>query len=166
MLLRVNFPRESILLAGLGQVLFAALIRMLLVLFVILWFELTPPVTAWLFPLGILSLIAVGFMLGVLLVPVGVLFGDVQQGLPILATFLMLLTPVLYPQPEAGVAAAVAKWNPLTPLITVTRDSLTTGSADQVPAFLVVTGAGLVLLFVAWVLYRLALPHVIARLGN
>lgn len=166
MLLRVNFPRESILLAGLGQVLFAALIRMLLVLFVILWFELTPPVTAWLFPLGILSLIAVGFMLGVLLVPVGVLFGDVQQGLPILATFLMLLTPVLYPQPETGVAAAVAKWNPLTPLITVTRDSLTTGSADQVPAFLVVTGAGLVLLFVAWVLYRLALPHVIARLGN
>jgi lipopolysaccharide transport system permease protein len=166
MLLRVNFPRESILLAGLGQVLFAALIRMLLVIFVILWFELTPPVTAWLFPLGILSLIVVGFTLGVLLVPMGVLFGDVQQGLPILATFLMLLTPVLYPQPEAGVAAAVAKWNPLTPLITVTRDSLTTGSADHVPAFLAVTGVGLVLLFVAWVVYRLALPHVIARLGN
>jgi lipopolysaccharide transport system permease protein len=166
MLLRVNFPREAILLAGIGHVVFATLIRLLLVAFVMLWFGLTPPGTVWLFPLGILAMIVVGFTLGVLLVPLGALFGDVQQGLPILALFLMLLTPVVYPIPEAGVAASVARWNPLTPLVTVTRDWLTTGAAGQVAEFLLVTGASLTLLFVGWVVYRLALPHVIARMGN
>ena len=166
MLLRVNFPREAILLAGIGQVVFATLIRMLLVVFVMLWFDIKPPGTAWLFPLGVLAIIMVGFTVGVLLVPAGALFGDVQQGLPILAMFLMLLTPVVYPAPETGAAASVVKWNPMTPLVTVTRDWLTTGAADQVPGFLLVTGASLTLLFVGWIVYRLALPHVIARMGN
>jgi lipopolysaccharide transport system permease protein len=166
MLLRVNFPREAILLAGMGQVVFATLIRMLLVVFVMLWFEITPAGTAWLFPLGVAAIIMVGFTVGVLLVPAGALFGDVQQGLPILAMFLMLLTPVVYPAPETGTAAAVAKWNPLTPLVTVTRDWLTTGAADQLPGFLIVTVVSLTMLFVGWIVYRLALPHVIARMGN
>jgi lipopolysaccharide transport system permease protein len=166
MLLRVNFPREAILLAGLGQVVFAALIRMVLVIAVVLSFGIALPGTAWLFPLGILALITVGFTLGVLLVPVGALFGDIQQGLPIFAMFLMLMTPVLYPQPASGVAAAATRWNPLTPLVTVTREWLTTGSGEQVPAFLLVTGASLTLLIAGWVIYRLALPHVIARMGN
>jgi len=166
MLVRVNFPREAILLAGIGQVVFAALIRMLLVIAVVLWFGIDLPATAWLFPVGILSLIAVGFTLGMLFVPVGALFGDVQQGLPIFAMFLMLMTPVLYPQPETGVAASVTRWNPLTPLVTVTRDWLTTGASGQLPVFLIVTAVSLALLFAGWVLYRLALPHVIARMGN
>ena len=166
MLARVNFPREAILLAGIGQVLFAALIRMLLVVFVVLWFGIPLPATAWLFPVGMLALIAVGFMLGVLLVPLGALFGDVQQGLPILATFLMFLTPVVYPMPEAGLAASVARWNPLTPLVTVTRDCLSMGPSEHTPAFILVSVASLALLFVGWVIYRIALPHLIARMGN
>jgi lipopolysaccharide transport system permease protein len=136
------------------------------VIAVVLWFGIDVPATAWLFPLGILSLIAVGFTLGMLFVPVGALFGDVQQGLPIFAMFLMLMTPVLYPQPETGVAASVTRWNPLTPLVAATRDWLTTGPSEQLPAFLIVTAASLTLLFVGWVLYRLALPHFIARMGN
>jgi len=60
----------------------------------------------------------------------------------------------------------VTRWNPLTPLVTVTRDWLTTGASGQLPVFLIVTAVSLALLFAGWVLYRLALPHVIARMGN
>jgi lipopolysaccharide transport system permease protein len=54
----------------------------------------------------------------------------------------------------------------LTPLITTTRDWLTTGTAAQHIAFFVVSSVTVTLLLAAWVLYRLALPHLVARLGN
>jgi homopolymeric O-antigen transport system permease protein len=166
MLARINFPREAILLSGLGQLLFGFLIRLVLLVGVFIKFNIVPPMTAWLFPVGIIALMMVGFMLGVLLVPLGLLYTDVQQTIPILTVFLMFLTPVLYPPPNHGLAAAVAKWNPLSPLVITTRDWLTLGTSNHLFAFSIVTISAFILLFLGWLLYRLALPHIIARIGN
>lgn len=166
MLTRINFPREAILLSALLQVGFAFLVRLLLLVGVFVVFAITPPVTALLFPLGILALILFGFMLGLALTPIGMLYGDIQQMLPIVTTFLMLLTPVLYPVPQSGIAAFVAALNPLTPLVVATRDWMTLGPSSYSGAFFVVSGASILFILVGWIVYRLALPHLIARLGN
>jgi lipopolysaccharide transport system permease protein len=165
MLTRINLPKEAILLAGLGQVIFSFLIRLVLLILVLTWFKIMPPVTVFLFPIGVFALILVGFTLGVVLTPLGLLYNDVQQSIPIATMFLMLLTPVVYPPRESGLAAVVARWNPLNPLITVTRDWITTGNATQIAAFVSILIATVVLLFAGWILYRLALPHIIARVG-
>lgn len=166
MLTRVNFPREAIFLSGIGQVLLGFLIRTVLLVGVFIWFDISPPATAFLFPFGVLALIIVGFLLGILLTPLGLLYSDVQQTIPIAAMFLMFLTPVLYPPPEHGLGATLANWNPLTPLVVVTRNWLTTGDSSHWQGFLIVTAAALVLLFLGWIIYRLALPHIISRMGN
>jgi lipopolysaccharide transport system permease protein len=166
MLVRIKLPGEAILLSGLGQVIFSFLIRMVLLVVVFAWFRIVPPVTVLLFPVGVLALILVGLALGVALTPLGLLYNDVQQTLPIATMFLMLLTPVVYPPPRTGVAATVASWNPLSPLILVTRDWLTIGHSTQIEAFALVTGIAGVLLFGGWIIYRVALPHIIARVGN
>ena len=166
MLTRINFPREAILLSGLMQVGFTFVVRLALVVGVFAAFALKPPATSPLFVVGMISIALTGFMIGLVLTPLGVLYGDVQHSLPIASTFLMLITPVLYPVPSSGLGAMVASLNPLTPLITTTRDWLTTGAAVQQVAFLVVNGVTITLLLLAWVLYRLALPHLVARLGN
>jgi lipopolysaccharide transport system permease protein len=166
MLTRINFPREAILLSGLMQVGFTFVVRLALVIGVFAAFALKPAATSPLFVVGMISIALTGFMIGLVLTPLGVLYGDVQHSLPIASTFLMLITPVLYPVPSSGLGAMVASLNPLTPLITTTRDWLTTGAAVQHIAFLVVSGVTVTLLLLAWVLYRLALPHLVARLGN
>jgi homopolymeric O-antigen transport system permease protein len=166
MLTRINFPREAILLSGLMQVGFTFVVRLALVIGVFAAFALKPAATSPLFVIGMISIALTGFMIGLVLTPLGVLYGDVQHSLPIASTFLMLITPVLYPVPSSGLGAMVASLNPLTPLITTTRDWLTTGAAVQHVAFLVVSGVTVTLLILAWVLYRLALPHLVARLGN
>jgi lipopolysaccharide transport system permease protein len=166
MLTRINFPREAILLSGLMQVGFTFVVRLALVVGVFAAFALKPPATSPLFLIGMISIALTGFMIGLVLTPLGVLYGDVQHSLPIASTFLMLITPVLYPVPSSGLGATVASFNPLTPLITTTRDWLTTGAAVQHIAFLVVSGVTVILLLLAWVLYRLALPHLVARLGS
>ena len=166
MLVRINLPREAVLLSGLGQVVFSFLIRLVLLIFIFIWFKIVPPATVLLFPIGVFALILFGFTLGVALTPLGLLYTDVQQTLPIATMFLMLLTPVLYPPPATGLAATVATWNPVSPLILVTRNWLTTGDAAHIGAFSFVTVAALFLLLAGWIVYRLALPHVVSRLGG
>lgn len=163
---RLNFPREAILLSGLMQIGFSFLVRLVLLAAVFVFFRLAPASTAPLFPLGMLSVAMTGFMIGVMLIPIGLLYGDVQHALPIASTFLMILTPVLYPVPTSGIAATVTSINPLTPLVTTTRDWLLTGAAPHAGALAIVSLVTAVLLLLGWISYRLALPHLIARLGN
>jgi lipopolysaccharide transport system permease protein len=166
MLARINFPREAILLSGLGQVLLNFLIRLVLLVIVFGWYEISPPPTAVLSFLGILALIIFGFVLGIMLTPIGVLFSDVQQALPVFTLFLLFITPVLYAPPTTGFAAQVAGLNPLTPLVLATRDWLTLGTTVYVLPFVIVSTVALTLLFLGWMIYRLALPHLIVRIGN
>jgi lipopolysaccharide transport system permease protein len=166
MLARINFPREAILLSGLGQVLLNFLIRLVLLVVVFGWYEISPPPTAVLSFLGILALIIFGFVLGMMLTPIGVLFSDVQQALPVFTLFLLFITPVLYAPPTTGFAAQVATLNPLTPLVLATRDWLTLGTTVYVLPFVIVSTVALILLFLGWMIYRLALPHLIVRIGN
>ena len=166
MLTRINFPREAILLSGLMHVGFSFLVRLALLAVVFAAFSLKPTATTPLFFVGMMTVALTGFMIGLILTPIGVLYGDVQQGIPIASTFLMLLTPVLYPVPASGPAASVAALNPLTAVITTTRDWLTGGTAADVGGFVAMTAVTVTLLVLGWVMYRLALPHLIVRLGN
>jgi lipopolysaccharide transport system permease protein len=166
MLTRIKLPREAILLSALAQVGLGFLVRLMLVIVVMAWFRQVPPATVALFPLGILSIVLVGFVIGILITPLGLLYGDVQQALPILTTMLMFLTPVLYPVPQSGIAAVIAGINPLTPLIVSTRDWLTIGATAHGIGFIVVTSMALVFLLLGWVALRVAMPHLVARLGN
>ena len=166
MLTRIHFPREAILLSGLMHVGFSFLVRLALLAVVFAAFSLKPTATTPLFFVGMMTVALTGFMIGLILTPIGVLYGDVQQGIPIASAFLMLLTPVLYPVPASGPAARVAALNPLTAVITTTRDWLTGGTAADVGGFVVMTAVTVTLLLLGWVMYRLALPHLIVRLGN
>lgn len=166
MLTRINFPREAILLSGLMQVVFRLKIRLVLLAGVCVWFQIAPPSTILLFPFGLMALILVGFAIGIVLTPIGLLYSDIQHAIPLGTMFLMYLTPVLYPQPKAGVAGILAHWNPLTPLVTSTRDWLTIGGVNQLGAFAAVTAVAVLLLFGGWAMYRLSMPHIIARIGN
>jgi lipopolysaccharide transport system permease protein len=166
MLTRINFPREALLLSGLLQVGFSFSVRLLLLAGIFVWYDIVPALTFLLFPIGVLALMLTGFVIGVLLTPIGLLYGDVQRTLPIATGFLLLLTPVLYPTPQSGLAAKIVSLNPLTPLVTTTRDWLTTGVTPQLAGFITVTTLMLLLLLTVWIVYRVALPHVIARLGS
>jgi lipopolysaccharide transport system permease protein len=166
MLTRINFPREAILLAALLQIGFGFLVRLILLVGVFVWFGVVPAPTVPLFLLGVMGLILTGFTLGLILTPVGLLYGDVAQTLPVITTVLMLLTPVLYPIPQDGLAAMVSTLNPLTPLVVATRDWLLLGSTTHAADFMIISGTALLALAFGWLLYRIALPHLIARLGN
>jgi lipopolysaccharide transport system permease protein len=78
----------------------------------------------------------------------------------------MLLTPVVYMPPSSGFLGALMQINPLSSLIVATRDLLLVGATSLLPQAAAIFSGTLVLLFLGWVLYRLAMPILIERIGN
>jgi lipopolysaccharide transport system permease protein len=166
MLARINFPREAIIVAGLYKVVFNFLIRLVLLLGVMFLWRIVPGAGLLLFLPATVALIICGTAIGMILVPIGSLYGDIGRAIPMGTQFWMLLTPVLYPARTTGLAGFLANWNPASPLITTARDSLTNQPLSMLPAFFAVFGISLVVLFLGWIAYRISMPHLVARMGG
>lgn len=165
MLAKINFPREALLLAGLMEVLFNFFIRILLLVGIFVWYQTPVMGTAALGLSGVLILIILGLMVGILLTPLGVLYNDVGRSVAIFTQFWFFLTPVIYPMPKDGFIALVAQYNPVTPVLVSAREWLILGSTSQLSGFWVVSFGAVAFLLLGWVLYRIAMPHLIARIS-
>ena len=166
MISKVNFPREAIVLAKVGEGLVDFAIKMVPVAIVLAVYRVVPTASALLAPLAFLAMIAFGTILGSLLAPLGVLFGDVTRALTLISGGWMLLTPVVYPMPASGTFAAIVRLNPATPLLMTTRELLTTGNLTDPVGFAVVALAALLALLPAWIAFRLAMPYAIERVTS
>ncbi len=161
-----QFPREALVVSGIYQTIFNALIKVALLLIALLVMGIHPDWSLLLFPIGVLALILVGTLIGLALTPVGLLYADVGKGIPLLMQFLMYLTPVVFAMPKDGLPATLFQLNPLTPLILTARDWLTGFTPEHLGYFVVVNVVSIVLLFMFWVVFRLAMPILIERIGS
>ncbi|WFB35679.1 ABC transporter permease [Kiritimatiellota bacterium B12222] len=170
MLIKLNFPRESLLIAGIIKIWVNFGIRMLIVIPVVIFFLWKGEVTLnfWspiLFLGGTLAVMFFGLALGLFLVPLGVLFQDVQKALAMLISFWMFITPVVIPIPEAGFASKLMPINPVTPLLDNTRMWLLGMHAEYITSFGWVVLVSLVCFLWSWLVLRVSFPHIIARMG-
>jgi lipopolysaccharide transport system permease protein len=166
MLAKINFPREALVVAGIYQTLVNALIKVALLLVVLVAMGIHPGWSILLLPIGILSLILVGTVIGLALTPIGLLYTDVGKAIPLLMQFLMYLTPVVFAMPKEGLSATIFRLNPLTPLILATRDWLTGLTPEYLGYFVAVNVAAILLSLMFWVVFRLAMPILIERMGS
>lgn len=166
MLTRVQIPTEAVVLAGVGEILFNLCVRLLVVVAVCLAVGFIPPWTILLSPLPMLALLTLGVAMGLVLAPFGLLYNDVQRGLAVITTFWFFLTPVVYPVPMRGAGQWLTLLNPVTPLLTVSRDLFAHGSVETPLLAVAATAFAIVVLGLGWLLYLVALPHIVVRLGN
>jgi len=164
-LARVLFPREALILAKVGEVLFNVAIKLILVAALFIWFQVSVSWTVILAPLSLMSLIVLGTLFGTLLAPFGVLYQDVPKGLMMVIGIWLFLTPVIYPMPTEGTFGFLVKLNPVTPLLVTTRELVVTGTISAPVQFVLVSLAASLGLLLTWVVFRLAMPFVIERVG-
>lgn len=166
MLARVNFPREAIVLAKLGEVGFNFGIKLVLIVGLFIYFQVPISWTVILTPVALIHLILLGTLVGVLLAPIGVLYQDVSKSLNMLMGFWLFLTPVIYPVPTEGLFGTLVALNPVTPLLSTLRELATTGVVSNPVGFWLVSGGTLVGLLVTWVGFRIAMPYVVERVTS
>lgn len=166
MLAKINFPKEALILSGLGQTLFSLSIKLLILVFVFIVFKI--PVT-WGIPLSLLAilvLVLLGTTFGLLVTPVGVLYTDIAQGLTVITGLWFFLTPVIYPPPSSFPFSLLATLNPVGPILVGARDLATQGVLHNPASFFMVTAIMMIVLFLTWVVYRLAVPILVERMSS
>ena len=161
---KVRVPHEAILLSGLGVLLFNFAVRFVFVFAGLLIFHCPLTWGLLLAPIGVLQLILLGLTVGLLLAPFGLLYQDISLGLNLVLSFAFFITPIVYPVPTKFPASLLATINPVTPALETTRNWIALGPVAPAEGFCAVTIGSLALFLFAWLIYRLATPHLIARL--
>ena len=165
MLVRVNFPREAIVLSALGQSLFDLGVRLIILAVVFIIFQIPLTWGLLLAPLAILMLLLFGTMIGILLIPIGALYTDITSALPTVTNIWLFATPVIYPPPQSWPYSLVVDLNPVSPLLVGARDLATRGTLADPLAFAIVSGLTIIGLLVVWVVFRVSLPILVERMG-
>jgi lipopolysaccharide transport system permease protein len=165
MLAKINFPREALIVSAFYDVLFNLLIKSIVLVGVFVYFKVSLTLGLLMAPVAILILILLGMAIGLLLTPLGTLYTDVTQGLTVVTSFWFFLTPVIYPPPQSFPYSLMTTLNPVSPILTGARDLLTKGIVTNMGPFLVVSLLTILGLFIAWMIYRIALPILIERMS-
>lgn len=166
MLAKVNFPHEALLVASFAQNLFNFFIRFLLLVIAFIWFGITLSWATLLAPLTVLALMILGFTIGLWLVPLSTLYSDVKRSIRVVTPIWFILTPVIYPSPNVWPFALINTLNPVSPLLVTSRDLLTKGSADNLLPVLLTATLSIIAMFLGWLVFKLAIPHIIARISS
>ncbi len=164
MVSKLNFPRESLLMEGLGDVMFNFAIRALLLVPAFWWYEVPLSSTILLFPVLALLLVLLGFALGLILFPIGSLYQDVGRLITLVLPFWMILTPIIYVLPETAQHSWLVWANPAAPLLMCARDMVLSQSIVwSTPA--IVYGV-LTLPLVVWglLVFRISMPILVERM--
>jgi lipopolysaccharide transport system permease protein len=166
LLTKLNFPREALIVSGIYKTFYNAAIKIVILIPVIMLLGIYPSWSLFLFPLGILSIILVGNSLGLIVAPLGALYGDVSRIIPVITQFLMFITPVVFAIPTGGGwTARLFELNIMTPLIMVTRDWLCGVPTEWLTYFIWVNVSAFVLLLLGWIIYRITMPILIERMS-
>ena len=166
MLVRVNFPREALILARLGELSFNFAVKLILIIGLFIWFKIPVSWSLLLAPVALIHLVIFGTFVGVLIAPASALYQDVSKGMTLVTGFWLLLTPVVYPPVAKGLFGAILQLNPVTPLLVTTRE-LALGEAISNPqGFWLVSAIGIFGLMFAWLIYRLSIPYVVERMSS
>jgi lipopolysaccharide transport system permease protein len=166
MLIKINIPREGLLLSGIYEILFNVFIKLILISIIFIAFRQSISISLiWVFA-GIFSIIICGFALGLIMTPVGALFTDIRRGLAVSLPFLMYLTPVIYPSPKSGIAKLIMEYNPIATLLVDTRNWLTSQPISDPKSFILITVSFVAIFFLALMIFRISMPMIIERIGN
>lgn len=165
MISKLNFPRESLLLVGLGEVLFDMLIRLAL-LIPIFWLWGTPFQLTWLAaPLPILGLILLGMSIGLILMPFDSLYQDVGRFATVAIPFWMIITPIIY-LPRTDFPGSLLNWlNPASPFLLVAKDWILFGTTGHWQVALIYAVLVVPLFLIGLIVYRLSIPVLVERMN-
>lgn len=157
---KVNFPRESLVIAALGQPVFEFVVRLLPVALVFVWYGVTPAWGVVFLPLVLLPVIFLALGLGFILSIANLVIRDTGNALGSVLGIGLFLTPVLYPPPVRWPFTLTNLLNPVSPLLTASQDLIAGGYLTGPTMFAAASLFSLAALLVGWRAFRVTLPRV------
>ncbi|MBF0382112.1 MAG: ABC transporter permease [Magnetococcales bacterium] len=164
-MIKINMPREAPILSSIWQSLFFFAMQAVVACGAFIYFDLDLSWATLLALPIILLMIIMGTVIGVLLVPLGALYKDVGETIGYFLRIAFFLTPIVYPPPTSWPYSLLVQYNPVTPLLMGARDLLTKGAVAEIMPILMVSGGVFIVGVIALILFRIAIPIVLERMG-
>lgn len=162
-LTKMQFPREALLVTAVLLVLVDFLIKLTLLPVVFLVFGAWPSWDIFLMPVISAAIVVAGMAIGILLVPINLIFQDTKMAVQLILSFMILATPIGYVTPAEGWLRVLVTLNPMSGLIEAARASMTALPMPALASWGLTTGSSCILLFIALAFYLIALPIVVER---
>jgi len=159
---KINFPREVLILSSMASSVFEFTVKCILIFISFFIFKFVPQWTILLFPLALLPIILLTIGLSFILSLVNGVLRDTANMISLLTTFLMLLTPVLYPVTDDSIL--FFKLNPLTSLVNGPRDLIIYGTIREPMDFIWVSIMSLLIFLVSWRIFHMVETKIPERL--
>jgi len=157
---KVNFPREALVIAALGQPGFDFFVRLVPVIAVFGWYGVAPSWGIVLMPLVLLPVMLLALGLGFVLSIANLVIRDTANALGMVLSAGMFLSPVLYPPPVRWPFFLVNLLNPLSPLLTASQDLIAEGFLTRPEMFAAACVLALALALGSWRAFRVTIPRV------
>lgn len=164
-IMQVNFPHESLLVKQSLQHIINFAITFILNIAVLLLFGVTPDWKIVLFPILTIPLFLLGSSLGLIVGVLSIVSFDVGNVINRILGLLLYITPVIYaPNTDNELLSTIIKYNPLTYLIGIPRDTLIYGETSDWLSFLVVSSISAVLFLISLRLFYVSEGQVIEKM--
>jgi len=160
---KINFPKKTLVISGVLQGFITFLIPIVILLILFGAYTTPPPPTILLVPFAVIPLLILTLGLGFFLSLINCVVRDVGNSIVVAITFLLFATPILYAKPAGGIVGIVSTYNPLYYLVSVPRDLLVLGSADNLKGFAYASIISLVVFLVGLIVFHLSETRITER---
>ena len=158
---KINLPRETLVVAALGQPVFDFLVRLIPVVAVFFWCSVLPAWQIIFMPLVLAPMVLLAVGLGFVLSISNLVIRDTTNALSTVLTIAMFLTPVLYPPPVRWPFYLINLLNPLSPLLAASQDLIASGFLSQPEMFAAAYIFSATLFLIGWRAFRITILRVL-----
>lgn len=166
MMIKLNFPREAIILATFYDLMFSLLLKLMVLIPALLMMGYYPSIE-WIYAiLGIFPMYLLAISFGLLIVPVGMLYTDIGRGIGFIFQLAMYLSPVVFALQSDGVLGWIHRLNPTSPYIEFIRSNFGEYEFTLGIEMIVWSVISLVIFLFGIVILKLSLPAILERSGS
>lgn len=161
---KINFAKESLILSSLSQTIFDFLIRVILIAGIFTIYGIIPSWTVIFMPLTLIPLLLLTMGLGFMLSIFNAVIRDTGQVVSFGMTFLLFITPVLYPLPTIEPMMTFNRINPIGILVIGARDMVIEGGLTQPGEFMYASIFSLIIFLFSWRAFHMMEPRIAERI--
>lgn len=166
-ILQVKCPHEILLVNQVAQYLANFIFNLLATLGIILLLGVVPHWQIFLLPLMLLPLFFMGVAIGLVIAVVNIATIDASKLAGYMLNLCMYLTPIVYSKSiEGSLLETIIRWNPLSYIISGTRDMIFFGHIDDPTGYWISTGISLILFLISWRFFYVSERLVIEKLST
>jgi lipopolysaccharide transport system permease protein len=166
MMVKLNFPRESLLVASFYDLLFSIFIKMSILIPLLWYLGYAPGLHSILGIIAMIVLVFIGVSIGIFLTPFGLMYNDVSRIMSIGLPFFMYITPVVYPLVKGSVFSKLQIFNPISAWLEYSRSLFGNYDVHSFNILFFWFFTSCILIILGLIILRITLPIIVERSGS